>query len=136
MQQLLSALWYTAFDSTVTRYPPRFRTAVSALGRWDFPTAIVELNELGRSTPTNDTLAYLKGYCLLELFDGDGAAGYFERLDAPGKPWRAEALWYSGLGYLLTENQEKTKTAWEKALKLPETVWRKKAREGLRQLKQ
>ncbi len=136
LQKLLSILWYTAFDSAATHYPPRFRTAVSALGQRDFPTAFVELNELEKTAPPNDTLSYLKGYCLLELFDGDGAAGYFERLDAPGKPWQAEAMWYSGLGYLLTEDREKAKAAWEKALKLPETVWRKKAREGLRQLKQ
>lgn len=96
-------------------------------------------NRPSSSKPAFENITFTRGdgdTLPLELFDGDGAAGYFGRLDAPGKPWRTEALWYSGLGYLLTGDREKAKAVWEKALKLPETAWRKKAREGLRQLKQ
>ena len=135
LQKRLEEVWFTAFDSTAAHYTPRFQPAVTALGRQDFATAFIELGEQEKSAPDNDTLAYLKGYCLLELFACDEAARYLKRLDAPGKPWRAEALWYSGLGYLLTDEREMAKAQWEKVLALPEPLWRKNARKGLQQLK-
>ncbi|HRI61129.1 MAG TPA: hypothetical protein PK228_15425 [Saprospiraceae bacterium] len=134
LQRLLESVWFTAYDTLAAHYASRFQPAVAALTRQDYPAAFVALRPLEKATPGNDTLAYLKGICLLEMGEGAEAARYFSRMDSPGQQRQAEALWLSGLGYLLAGEKEKARAAWIKVSALHAPLYPQKAKESLRQL--
>ncbi len=135
LQKLLEATWFSDFDTTKNHYSPRFQSITTYLDQRDFATAFLALHVLEKETPDNDTLLYLKGYCLLEMHEGAEAARYLTRLDVPGKPWQAEALWYGGLAYLLNGEQPNAKSRWQKLLALPRSTFTKQAEKGLKLLK-
>lgn len=127
LKQLLESVWFTAYDTVSQHYHFGFQPTVNALSQKDYPAAYVSLRMVEKAKPGNDTLAYLKGICLLELGEGAEAGRYFSQLDKTGHPKRAEGLWLSGLGWMLAGEREKAKRAWEKLKSLRAPVYSQKA---------
>lgn len=105
---LLDQVWYT-------QYPPLADLPLSApfdradqlLKGRDFTNAYVQLQRLERKMPENDTLALLKGYCLMEMGEGTEALTYFENLGNRHQTWAPTLQWYQGLSHLSIGEREK-----------------------------
>ena len=132
LQHLLESIWFTSYDTVAKYYNYRFQPAVTALSKKDYPTAYASLRIAEKAKPGNDTLAYLKGICLLEMGEGAEAGRYFSKLDKTGHSRQAEGLWLSGLAWLLAGEREQAKLAWEKLKSLRAPVYSQKAAAALR----
>lgn len=113
---LIDALWYTNFPpATLTPQPP-YQAPAQLLVERNFPRAYVSLQRLERAAANNDTLRYLKGYCLLEMGEGATAIRYFEKLEE-GLPQQQEQLeWYRGLAYLISGEREQAMVIFKKII--------------------
>ncbi len=108
---LLDRIWYMDFPPAGTRFAPPYDEAGQLLQARDFSKAYVRLELLERDQPANDTLRFLKGYCLLELGQGKEALRYFDPAGAPA--WAAYRQWYRALALLSSGRKDEAKTALE-----------------------
>lgn len=99
-QTLLNQLWYTNYPLDGLIAEGTFATADQLLRARDFPAAYINLQRLARQSPQNDTLRYLKAYCLLEMGQGAEALPHFEALQGHVAVWDAQLEWYRGLSLL------------------------------------
>ena len=51
----------------------------------------------------NDTLHFLKGYCLLEMGEGGDAIRFFDKIENPPSEWQPNLEWYRALGVLISK---------------------------------
>lgn len=107
LKNLLDQIWYTAYPLTGLTAGSTFTKADENLKKRDFNTAYLELNRLEGQTDQNDTLRYLKGYCLLEMGEGQEALTYFDPLQDRQATWAPQLQWYRGLAMLLAAEREK-----------------------------
>ncbi len=106
-QTRLNQIWYTDYPPNGLVVTDTFKKADQLLRARDFTSAYVQLQRLERNLPANDTLRFLKGYCLLEMGEGTEALTYFEKLEQRHPDWEMQLQWYRGLGLLLTGDQQK-----------------------------
>ena len=99
---MLDKVWYTNFPPANVQFQQPFVEAAQLLAKRNFTNAFVQLEMLERKLPKNDTLHYLKGYCLLEMGEGPDALRYFEELESRQPDWQEQLQWYRGLGLLLS----------------------------------
>lgn len=106
--QRVQSVWQTRFSENPEDYGPRYAAIVALLREKQFPDAYVQLQLLdGGSTP-GDTLAFLRGYCLLEMREGEDALVYFDSL-SDGKLWQQQMEWYRVLAHLLEGDLDKAR---------------------------
>lgn len=109
---LLDRVWYMNFPPPATRFTTPFDEAGRLLQERDFSKAYIRLELLERGNPANDTLQFLKGYCLLELGQGREALRYFD--PATGNAtWAAYRQWYRALALLSSGRRDEAKTTLE-----------------------
>lgn len=84
----------------------RFTSVTDLLKEKNTTDAFVQLYMLKRQSPENDTFAYLKGYCLLEMRDGAQALEYFNKIKNKSN-WSENIDWYRSLAYLINSENEK-----------------------------
>lgn len=111
---LLDKVWYTDYPRADLVLTPPFAPSDQLLQARDFNNAYVQLQRLERNMPANDTLRFLKGYCLLELGEGAEALGYFEQLEQRQPAWKMQLEWYRGLSLLLTGDRVKALSLFRK----------------------
>jgi tetratricopeptide (TPR) repeat protein len=135
LQALLDQVWYTHYPLTGLTPAGDFAEAGQRLEARDFTAAYVLLQRLERAQPANDTLRYLKGYCLLEMGEGDEALRYFENLENQQPAWRAQLEWYRGLGLLLAGEKEQALAAFKKMAAQPKHPYRIQSQRAHKALK-
>lgn len=111
---LIDQVWYTD-------YPPDGFTAKGRLEQTDallkarnFNEAYVQLQRLERSMPANDTLRFMKAYCLLEMGEDAEALTYFEGLESRHATWAAYVEWYQGLAQLIAGDRKQALAIFKK----------------------
>lgn len=111
---LLDQLWYTEYPPADMQFGTPFEKIDTLLKERNFTQAYIRLQVLERKMAQNDTLRFLKGYCLLELSQGAEALSYWEGLDLRQASLKKHLEWYRGLAALIsgqrTEAIEQFKT--------------------------
>ncbi|MBC7774715.1 MAG: hypothetical protein H7246_04690, partial [Phycisphaerae bacterium] len=124
---LLNQVWYTDYPMVDLSSSEPFSKADQSLRTRDFNTAYVQLQRLERKLPENDTLQFLKGYCLLEMGEGAEALRYFSGLEQEHADWSMRLDWYRGLAQLLQGDKQTAKAVFEKIAATPTHTYRKQA---------
>ena len=105
-QLLLNQIWYTDYPFKNRSAGGVFTESDQLLKARNFADAYIQLQRLERKMPQNDTLRYLKGYCLMELGQGNEALPYLESLQGRIPAWDAQLEWYRGLSLLQSGKKE------------------------------
>ncbi len=105
--QLLDKVWYTDYPPTGLILEDKWTETHQLLVSRDFTKAYVRLQKLEKTLAENDTLRYLKGYCLIELGEGAEALTYYQGLEQRHPEWADQLEWYRGLGTLLAGERAK-----------------------------
>lgn len=113
-QALLNQLWYTDYPLNGLTVGSAFVAVDKSLRTRDFTTAYINLQRLDRQMPKNDTLLYLKAYCLMEMGQGAEALPYFESLQGHSPAWDAQLEWYRGLSLLQSGQKQAALSVFEK----------------------
>lgn len=103
---LLNQIWYTEYPPANMQFDAPFDKVDQLLKERDFSKAYVRLQLLERKMPENDSLHFLKGYCLLEMGEGTEALRYFDYLADKQANWNGHLQWYRGLANLISGAQE------------------------------
>ena len=127
LKSLLDQIWYTAYPLTGLNVGSLFTKADESLKQRDFTAAYLELNRLEDQVAQNDTLHYLKGYCLLEMGEGNEALAFFDRLQGRHAAWEPQLQWYRGLALLLANDREKALALFKKLETRPKHPYRRQA---------
>jgi hypothetical protein len=133
LKALLDGVWYTDYPLTGLLLPEFYNNAHQLLQQRKFDAAYLVLDRLERiqadsfqqrmirrnqqrlredSTARpiaamrlpNDTLLYLKAYCMLEMGEGEEALINLDQIRDPASVWLPQMSWYKGLA-LLSINQ-------------------------------
>ncbi len=110
----LDAIWYTQFPPPQTSFNPPFEEAASLITERRFPQAYIRLQQLERKISPNDSLNFLKAYCLLEMGEGAEANRYWAQQQQAPKNWEASIEWYRGLSFLLSGDRSQAVLIFEK----------------------
>ena len=132
--KLVESVWKTRFEVEPETYNAPFKPSLILLGENKFTDAFVELQLLEMTLSENDTLAFLKGYCLLELREGEEAIKYFEKIREEND-WQPMLDWYKTLAYLLTGDQPEIMKLLEPIARTPDHPFQEEAKKLLNQLK-
>src|SRR5690606_9050262 len=119
LANLLDRIWYMDFPPAGARFAPPFDETGQLLQERDFSKAYLRLELLERTKTGNDTLRFLKGYCLLEMGQGGQAAGYLEQTGDDKPIWSEYWQWYRALGLLSSGDRDEAKRILEKIRKAP-----------------
>jgi hypothetical protein len=111
---LLNAIWYTQYPPKNIQFAPTFEKVDQLIKDRDFSKAYIRLQFLERKMPNNDSLQYLKAYCLLEMGEGREALRNFENIEADSFKEAAEVEWYKGIAFLMTNNKDQALAIFEK----------------------
>lgn len=103
---LLDQVWYTNYLPKDYKLSTSLKQADSLLQNRDFPAAYVRLKTLERQLPDNDTLQMMKGYCLLEMGQGQEALYYFNELESAHPDWKDYLDWHRGLACLIMKDKQ------------------------------
>lgn len=129
-QALLNRLWYTHYPLDGLVAASGFAKADSLLRLRDFTSAYIHVQRLERQWPQNDTVRYLKAYCLMEMGQGAEAQSYLESLQGRVPAWNAQLAWYRGLSLLQAGQKEGALSVFgeiAKSGKMPYRAYGKKA---------
>ncbi len=126
-QTLLNQLWYTDYPLRGLTSKDPFKQADENLKNRDFNAAYIALNRLENQMAVNDTLRYLKGYCLLEMGEGNEALANFDPLQGRHAAWEPQLQWYRGLAMLLAGERAKALDLFRQVKTLPKHPYRKQA---------
>lgn len=111
--ELLNAIWYTTYPPENAQLGNSFEEINQFLAARDFSKAFIRLQFLERKMPANDSLFFLKSYCLLEMGEGGEALRYFKNKDNQVIIWESTTEWYRGLALLMTDNQAQAVATFE-----------------------
>lgn len=128
---LLDQVWYTDYPPAALILADTFAEADQLLKSRDFNKAYVRLQRLERKLPDNDTLRYLKGYCLMEMGEGAEALTYFENIEAPLPALEGQLQWYRGLCSLLAGEQQKALAEFKKIAATPKHPYRRQSQRAV-----
>lgn len=107
---LLDKIWYTEYPLVNTPVSEPFKPVDQLLKSRDFSNAYVRIQRLERTVTGNDTLSYLKGYCLLEMGEGTAAFSSFAGLEEKQPTWTPNLEWFRGLSLLIAGEKGKAIT--------------------------
>lgn len=112
---LVEKIWFAPLPVAPEKVASAFLPAVELLSKNDHAEAFRQLRKLENSgLAANDTLVFLKGYCLMQLWEGHAAQRNFERLAAKPNAWQADLAWYAGLCHLLAGEKRAAVLVFEK----------------------
>ena len=124
---LLDQLWYTDYPLTGLKTGNAFKNADESLKKRNFNAAYLELERLEGQMAENDTLLYLKGYCLMEMGEGNEALAYLDPLQGRHAVWESQLQWYRGLALLLADEREKALALFKQVENQPKHPYRRQA---------
>gem|GEM_PF-843773 len=128
---MLDKVWYTQLPPKAAKFKEPFPAVVASLSKRDFENAFVQLETLEGTSPDNDTLRLLKGYCLLEMGEGADALRYFSKLEESNPNWKAWLEWHRGLSLLSSGEAKKAILDFKKIANAPDHPFRRQARKAL-----
>lgn len=132
---LIDKIWHTTYPLDSLTISEPFEAINQLLTARDFNQAYVRLQRLERNVPDNDTLRFIKGYCLLEMGEGAEALTYFEKLEERQPTWTPQLQWYRGLSLLLIGNKEKALSQFREIAAQPQHKYRLQSEQAIRILK-
>lgn len=132
---LLDRIWYMDFPPAGTRFAPPYDEAGRLLQARDFSKAYIQLELLERTKAANDTLRFLKGYCLLEMGQGKSASEYFEPTADDNAAWSGYRQWYQALSLLSSGEKEEAKKMLETIQNTPKHHFQRQSVKALELLK-
>lgn len=127
LKALLDQIWYTDYPLKGLKVNGPFKQADEHLKKRDFNAAYLALEQLETAQSGNDTLRYLKGYCLLEMAEGNEALTYFDPLQGRHPAWEPQLQWYRGLALLLADEREKALALFQKLAKQSQHPYHRQA---------
>lgn len=133
-QALLDAVWYTQLPPEQGPFEPPFDKINDLLKERDFTSAYVRLQMQERKTPENDSLAFLKGYCLLEMGEGVEAYNYLSQLKDVPSNWTAYVEWYQALAYLQVKDIQQAVSALKRIRQQDDHPFQKESEKALQLL--
>lgn len=134
-QALLDAVWYTEYPPKGLHVNETFQQVDGLLRQRDFSKSYARLQLLERKMPANDTLFFLKGYCLLEQGEGSEALRYFDRIRTQSPVGKDLLEWYRGLAFLLLGEDGNAKKIFTTISGNPAHAFRRQAQRALKLLK-
>ncbi len=135
LKALLDQVWYTDYPPAGMVVSAAFEKADAFLKSRDFSNAYVQLQRLERKMPENDTLQYLKGYCLMEMGEGAEALTYFDKVTGKQAGWEMSLEWYKSLSWLLTGDREKALSVFKSIAATPKHSYKEQARKAQQMIK-
>ncbi len=133
-EALVQKIWDAPFPASPASFGERFRPVAEYLQQNNTTDAFLLLRKLERQAANNDTLAFLNGYCLMQMWEGEGALRSFNKMSGQPKPWSEATAWYEGLCYLLMGEQEKAVAVFKRIAGRPGHPYRGKARRALQEM--
>lgn len=131
-QALLDAAWFTEYPPQGLEVGEAYLQVDELLRQGDFSKSYARLQLLERKMPANDTLLFLKGYCLLQRGEGGEALRYFDKMENE-KPFGKDLLeWYRGLAFLLSGEDGKAKKIFRDISAKPAHAFNRQARQALK----
>ncbi|MCB0571896.1 MAG: hypothetical protein KDC66_19145 [Phaeodactylibacter sp.] len=130
-QALLDAVWYSVYPPEGLQVSEPFRQVDELLQQGEFSKSYARLQLLERKMPTNDTLFFLKGYCLLERGEGDEALRYFGQIKNQNLAGTGLLEWYRGLAFLLSGDDGSAKKTFADISASPAHAFRRQAKRAL-----
>lgn len=127
----LDKIWYTAYPIPGLFLTKDFTKVDAELLERNFAKAYIRLQRMERKMPQNDTLRLLKGYCLIEMGEGQEALRNFENLEDNHPEWIQYLQWHRGLGHLLMGEKETSKTFFQNIAKQNEHAFQQEAKKAL-----
>jgi len=127
LKAVLNQIWYTDYPLKGLKVNGPFKQADEHLKKRDFNAAYLALEQLETAQSGNDTLRYLKGYCLLEMAEGNEALTYFDPLQGRHPAWEPQLQWYRGLALLLADEREKALALFQKLAKQSQHPYHRQA---------
>lgn len=100
-QKLLDQIWITDYPPMGMNFNEQFADVDKLLQSRAFSGAYVRLQRLERTLPANDTLIFMKAFCLLEMGEGEAALSNFDQLQGRQVAWQPSVRWLRGLAFLL-----------------------------------
>jgi len=134
LKALLDQIWYTDYPLKGLKVSGSFKQADESLKKRDFIAAYLELEQLEGQMAGNDTLRYLKGYCLLEMAEGNEALTYFDPLQGRHAAWEPQLQWYRGLAMLLADKRPEALAQFKRVAAKPGHLYRRQAEKALKLL--
>ncbi|HOY19011.1 MAG TPA: hypothetical protein PLC89_17025 [Haliscomenobacter sp.] len=105
LKALLDQLWYVTYPLQGLDISEAFPSVDENLKKRDFTAAYLELEQLSSTQAANDTLHYLKGYCLLQTGEGQEALLHFAQVQGRQLDWEPQLQWYRSLAMLLADKR-------------------------------
>ena len=133
-EALVLQIWDAPFPVSPASFSERFRPVAEYLQENNTTDAFLLLRKLELQLPNNDTLAFLNGYCLMQMWEGEGALQSFNKISGQPKPWSEATEWYEGLCYLLMGKKEKAVADFKRLAGRPGHPYRGKARRALQEM--
>ena len=156
--RLVGKIWYAPFPGDPDSFGPLFKPGAIAISKGNYTDGLFLLGKLGnkpfevykkeqadtswaliekiekRPAPV-DTLAFLRGYAMMRLWEGRPALYNFDQLSGKQHAWAAEVEWYAGLCHLLTGDKAKAVEAFKKIAAKTKHAYRKPANKALELLR-
>lgn len=134
LQALLDQLWYVDYPLLGLDISKAFPNIDEKLKKRDFTTAYLELEQLGSTLPTNDTLHSLQAYCLLQTGEGQEALLHFDQIQSLQLDWKPQLEWYLGLALLLADKKPEALAQFTTIAANPRHPYRRQARKAMKLL--
>ena len=134
LKALLDQLWYVDYPLLGLDVSKTFPSIDEKLKKRDFTTAYLELEQLGSTLPTNDTLHALQAYCLLQTGEGQEALLHFNQIQSRQLDWEPQLEWYRGLALLLENKKPEALAQFTTIAANPGHPYRRQARKALKLL--
>lgn len=163
LKALLDQLWYVDYPPFGLKINGTYRSADQLLQQRNFSAAYLALEEIEHvqidslshriarenqklleKDPTaspvaampmaNDTLLYLKAYCLLEMGEGQEAIFYFSRMRFPDPAWIPQLTWYRALALLQADKRKEALVLFKQIAEEQGHPYRRQARKALKLL--
>jgi tetratricopeptide (TPR) repeat protein len=163
LKALLDQVWYTDYPLEGLTLPIFHNKADQLLRQRNFEAAYLALERLERTqadsfsrrmerrnqqrmredstarpiaamSMPNDTLLYLKAYCVLEMGEGQEALMYLDQIRDLNPAWAPQMAWYRGLALLSSSKRAEALLVFKTIAALPKHAYRKQAEKAIRLL--
>ncbi|MEZ4918427.1 MAG: hypothetical protein R2792_04910 [Saprospiraceae bacterium] len=109
--ELLDQVWYTNYPVTGLVIDSSLIEADKLLKKRAFNEAYIVLHRLQRSSPSNQKIRFLKGYCLLETGQTLESIPFFATTQNLSTQVQQRAEWYTALAFLHAGEMEQAQQA-------------------------
>ncbi len=132
----LDQVWYVNYPLNDLEAGEAFPVIDSLLRNRNFTRAFITISRAERSVVDSDTLAYLKGYTMLQLGRGPEAVAALESITVPPTGWEREMTWLRALGHCLADDRDAALALLQELTVSEEGLYQREAAKALELLKE